>query len=450
MSHRISRREALGVGLAGGLLAPIAGISAAARARQVDQHPPLAGPRINFVQFEKVLDQLGLDGLVLSSGVNVQYVTGVRPVITRMGLPPSAFAVVCRNEKRRLAVACAAFTYYYTMADVQASSPIPIFMYSQSATALKQDDLSGLGMFEDRGEAPVEALEAKRISATRRAAEEAGVFDTPAKSLTAALDWLGLKNSRLGVDDPATARLIAEAAPEATVVGADDALRRIRPVKSDVEIELMRQSAAANAEAALEAAQTIRAGGGYRDLRATFFAAAARRGHRGVFMVVDRVSDDMYESDFREGQSLLIDCVSEYQGYHGDYGRTVFVGEPRASMRRVTTVLGQAWDQVREALRPGLSFDDIRGLGNDALRGLGVSYRVPFSPHSVGLYHSDHVGQTGLAPLPMVLEPGMVISVDCPLLESGVGGSAHLEDLVLITSDGAELLNDPGNQVIIV
>ena len=44
----------------------------------------------------------------------------------------------------------------------------------------------------------------------------------------------------------------------------------------------------------------------------------------------------------------------------------------------------------------------------------------------------------------------MVSGVDCPRLESGVGGSAHLEDLVLITSDGAELLNDPGNQVNIV
>ena len=44
----------------------------------------------------------------------------------------------------------------------------------------------------------------------------------------------------------------------------------------------------------------------------------------------------------------------------------------------------------------------------------------------------------------------MVLSVDLPIVDVGLGGSAHLEDLVLITKDGAELLNDGGDQVIIV
>jgi hypothetical protein len=32
----------------------------------------------------------------------------------------------------------------------------------------------------------------------------------------------------------------------------------------------------------------------------------------------------------------------------------------------------------------------------------------------------------------------MVISVDCPVLQAGIGGTAHLEDLTLITASGAE------------
>ena len=42
----------------------------------------------------------------------------------------------------------------------------------------------------------------------------------------------------------------------------------------------------------------------------------------------------------------------------------------------------------------------------------------------------------------------MILSIDCPIIESGIGGSAHLEDLVLITADGSEAINDTAQQVI--
>jgi Xaa-Pro aminopeptidase len=44
----------------------------------------------------------------------------------------------------------------------------------------------------------------------------------------------------------------------------------------------------------------------------------------------------------------------------------------------------------------------------------------------------------------------MVLSVDCPVIDTGIGGSAHREDLVLITPTGFELLNEPGEELIIV
>ena len=44
----------------------------------------------------------------------------------------------------------------------------------------------------------------------------------------------------------------------------------------------------------------------------------------------------------------------------------------------------------------------------------------------------------------------MILSVDCPVRNTGIGGSAHLEDLTLITKDGAEQINDIGDRVIVV
>lgn len=450
----MNRRDALGTFAASGILATAPGGAAAAATGGTALHPVVRGPRMNFAQADKIMTQLGLDALVLGEGVNFQYATGFRPVISRMGRSPSAFAIVKRGEKDRLSMVAAAFSYYYTLSDMHKDSDFPAYVYTAPVQDLDPAGVPAavpLRLFRDRKETPVDDIEQDRIDATTAAFKEQGEFANLEQALAGALKDMGLTKARIAVDHTLGARVVAAAAPETTTVDADDALRRIRPVKSDVEIQLMRQSAEGNVAAALEALQTVKAGGSYRDLRAEFFAAAARRGHRGVFMVVDRTSDELYDDTFTEGQSVLIDCVSEYQGYHGDYGRTVFIGEPAKPMQRATQAMGNAWDKVRERLRPGLKFSEIMALGQETLRNANKNYLVSFGPHSVGLYHSDHVGMTGLPRREdIVLEPGMIISVDCPLLETGVGGSAHLEDLMLITADGAEAINATDQQTITV
>jgi Xaa-Pro aminopeptidase len=49
-----------------------------------------------------------------------------------------------------------------------------------------------------------------------------------------------------------------------------------------------------------------------------------------------------------------------------------------------------------------------------------------------------------------VLEENMIISVDMPVLHTGIGGSAHLEDLTLITKDGGEQINNIGDRIVII
>ncbi|MEM9532385.1 MAG: M24 family metallopeptidase [Pseudomonadota bacterium] len=407
---------------------------------------------MNLEQADRVMAELGLDALVLARGVNFQHALGARPVITRMGRAPSAFAIVTRREKGRLAVVGAAFSYYFTLAERLDDLGAPTFLYTWPVEDDEGDTTAAAPpVFHDRGETPVDSVETRRVDATRSAIRAQGLHARLSDALAKALKDLGLAQGRLASDHPLVDATVETAAPKATVVDAEDALRRIRPVKSEVEIALMRQAAAGNVDAALEALKTVRAGGTHRDLRAEFFAAAARRGHRGVFMVVDRICDDLVDEKLTDGQALMIDCVSEYAGYHGDYGRTVFIGEPNRAMTAATRAMGDAWDKLREQLRPGLTFSEVSKLGLDAMKASGRTYRVPFGPHSVGLYHSDHAAWSGLLPeIDVVLQPGMVLSVDCPLLETGVGGSAHLEDLMLITADGAEPLHPTDQQTITV
>ena len=152
--------------------------------------------------------------------------------------------------------------------------------------------------------------------------------------------------------------------------------------------------------------------------------------------------------------SFLMDCVSDFQGYHGDYGRTVCIGEPNRKMKRIIDTLSNVWDRILPELQPGLSYPDIHTLSARLFAESKVEAGFAINPHSVGLHHSDDPALMDFSPAfikeNVVLKEGMVLSVDMPVLDLGQGGTAHLEDLVLIGKDGPELLNDTGDRFIVV
>lgn len=422
----------------------------------IDVNAATVGTRMNLPRAFDVMERFGLDAMVLGEGLNVYHATGYWPLTSRMGHAPGAFAIVTRNSTHPVSLVMSSFTYYYQFADIHRPEDIPVYLYTMPADfadTAPQPEPAPLMIFPDRKEAPLDSIESRRANLSLLAKKEQGVWAGAKYAMVKALDDAGLSKAKMiGVDHSNVDALLRESAPTVALTDADDSLRHIRPYKSASEIDLMRKSATANAQAALAAVRTVRDGATYNDLRSIFWAEAARRGNRGVFMVIDRVSSDYLDAPFRDGQAFLIDAVSEYQGYHGDYGRTVFIGEPSKAMDQATKAMGTAWDEVRDALKPGMRFSEIMALGAKTLKKLGGNYSVSFAPHSVGLYHTDHVGKAGARAFreDWVLEKGMVLSVDCPMLDAGMGGSAHLEDLTLITENGCESINDEGDQTIIV
>jgi Xaa-Pro aminopeptidase len=213
----------------------------------------------------------------------------------------------------------------------------------------------------------------------------------------------------------------------------------------------MRTASAANVEAALVTARAARQEGGLRRIRQRFFEEAARRGNVAVYGNVDLVMDERTDGALREGQAFMIDFVSHYAFYQGDYGRTVFLGDADERIRSAADIGIAAWTEIRGRLRPGLKFSDIRRIGNETVKKLGSSFSYAFNPHTVGLQHWDHPrASLEGKPLDLTLEEGMVLSVDCPLLNAGVNGTTHIEDLSLITSDGSRPIHQTGDDIIVV
>lgn len=411
-------------------------------------------PPVDLDRAREMLQRDGLDGLVLVDPVNVYHFTGFWPATSRMGYAPATFVLVSRDARQPVAVVAAEFTYYYLLVDNEYRYPFQVYLFRGPADGAElaaakaghyatEPRASGSRTFADAGREPLTERERDRDAAVQAAIARQAPSADADFALLKALRALGLDRGKVGIDVPGLARVFEGARLAAQTLPADLTLKRIRLVKSARELALMRLAATANMEAALAAAGAARAGASYRELRATFYAEAARRGNRGVFMVIAGMSAEGADRTLRDGDAFLFDAVSEGAGYHGDFARTVFVGAPRATMLEATRAIALGWDTIRDALKPGLRFSEITALGRDTLRKAGHDFVVAFGPHSVGLQHTDAVGLGDI-----VLEPGMIVSVDCPVMQAGVGGSAHLEDLTLITANGSERIHPAADPIV--
>ena len=418
------------------------------------------GPLFNRERAEKVLKEESLDGLIVAEPVNVFHLTGYWPQLGKMGFAAPSMALLSADATKPVALVMPQFLYYYVYADANFSGDVEPWLYTHravSGTAIQGDydepAAGALHVYRDKGDVPMGELELHRRAAVEAAAERHGVSAEREFAMARAARALDMTGGRIGVDHIAIMAMLESSPLSATAVPADNTLRKIRLVKSPREIELMRLAAQANAEAALAAVAKVREGATTQELRAAFFAEAAGRGNAGVFMAIDRMITEVADFEFREGAAFFVDCVSSGWHYHGDFARTVFLGEPARAMRDATRAMHVGWEAIREQLRPGLRYSEIPPIGQNAVRAAGLDFDIPFSPHSVGLTHTDEPGREGRpywVKDDLTLEPGMVLSVDCPVLNTGIGGSAHMEDLSLITADGAEPIHTVTDSVIIV
>jgi Xaa-Pro aminopeptidase len=413
---------------------------------------------INLARAYAVMEQENLQGIVVGDPLNVFHFTGYWPQIahTKAGQPPTTFAILARDPRLGRALVTSKFIYYYTVGDSAFRHDVEPYLYYQpgdDGDAPPVARLTGTADFADRRMAPLTGVEVRRRRHLSAATDRRPIHHDAGGALVAAMRDLGLWHGRIGYDHPVVAAVCEHHDHPGRTIQADNILRKIRLIKSPIEIDLMRRASWANVAAVQAAAKAIHAGMSYQDLRAVYFQEAVARGNLPVFMTIDRVSAPLADAAIQNGDAFFVDGVSHYQHYHGDYARTVFVGEPAPAMRRAAEAVAFGWSAIREALKPGMRYSEITALGQEATRKAGYDFAISFGPHSVGLSHTDEPcrEQGGFYMKDdLVLQENMILSVDCPILDTGLGGSAHIEDLMLITADGAQPLHALAEPVIVV
>lgn len=404
-------------------------------------HPGRA-PLMNLDRAHEVMAKTGIAALLLTEPLNIYHATGFWPLTLEMGHAGSTMALVSADPARPPALLTGQFLHYFL--DVGEAIDVAHDYILYTAPSAQDAAIASDPFFFASGGGPEDVFERMSRSASANELARRPAEASPAAALAAALRVFDCENGVLATDSQLASAVLASIGIERMMIPAEPLLRQIRIIKSDAEIALMRVAAVNNADAAAAAVASVRVGDRYTDLRHAFFAETGQRGGRPAFMHIDSTAAEQRDGKIRAGRAFQIDAVASYSRYHGDFGRTVFVGDPDPAALRAVEAASSAAAAVRAELRPGLHYSDVTRIGREAVARAGIDLLVAATPHSVGLYHTDEPAKDDamlFAKDDLLIRERMVLSVDFPVLATDIGGTVHLEDLWLITSDGCEPLN---------
>lgn len=154
------------------------------------------------------------------------------------------------------------------------------------------------------------------------------------------------------------------------------------------------------------------------------------------------------EKVIQAGEMVTLDFGAAYQGYNSDITRTLSVGEPSAKMKEIYDIVLRAQIAGVEALKPGVTAKDADAATRDIIAAAGYGDAYGHSAgHGLGLEVHELPGLSTASTF--VLEPGMLVTMEPGIYVSGLGG-VRIEDDVLITADGHEVLNKSTKELLIL
>jgi Xaa-Pro aminopeptidase len=233
---------------------------------------------------------------------------------------------------------------------------------------------------------------------------------------------------------------------EARLIPLEDELKNLRAVKDPQELTLIRRAIDISSTAFFQAAEMLKEGVAEREVALEMEFLMKRDGADAIgFDIIlasgkrsalphGKASDKRIE----KGDFILIDFGSGFQGYHSDQTRTVVCGSPSPEQQKIYQIVKEAHDKAIEKVQPGIPIGEVDGAARNTIRNRGYGeYFGHGTGHGIGLaVHEDPAVNTENKGL---LREGMVFTVEPGIYIPDWGG-VRIEDMVLVTPHGAEVL----------
>ncbi|MBR2990425.1 MAG: aminopeptidase P family protein [Solobacterium sp.] len=255
----------------------------------------------------------------------------------------------------------------------------------------------------------------------------------------------------LGVDKILPARFVLpmiERNVAAKIVNGSLGVDRTRAAKDENEKELMRMASRIN-DMAMEqfknlvhegvterevAAQTLDI---YKSLGAEAFAFPSIVAFGANSADPHHMPDDTV---VKEGDTVLFDVGCKYHGYCSDMTRVFFFKkEPSETQRKIYNIVRKANEDAEAMVKAGITLHSIDKTARDVIRAEGYGeYFTHRLGHFIGL--EDHefgdVAENNMA----LTEKDNIFSIEPGIYKADEAG-VRIEDLVIVTEDGCEVLN---------
>ncbi len=277
--------------------------------------------------------------------------------------------------------------------------------------------------------------------------------------------------------------------PQADIVDISIPIRMIRAVKSEYELDIIRQAAQFSDRIAACLPDILRHGMSELELAGRVEAEARKLGHQGIVRM--RLwGSEMFYGHLMSGSSaavpsflssptggsgtspavaqgpgyhaiqrhepILFDYVFAYNGYLSDHARIFSLGSLPAELREAHAAMLEIQEMIKAYAKPGVTAGAVYNLAStkaeefgyaDHFMGAAGKERIRFVGHGIGLEVDEFpflaMGQK------LVLQAGMIIALEPKVIFPGKG-VVGIENTHVVTDDGLEQLGKYSDEITVV
>lgn len=273
--------------------------------------------------------------------------------------------------------------------------------------------------------------------------------DDPTDVAKAVLSQFG-QPARVAISEPTwalAAMAYQSALPKASFTIAEPLFWPLRQIKDAYEMACIQEAAAKTDKVFGAALKMMKLGVTIQDITDEIDAQMLRMGASGTSFPTaaifngpgfeGRVDADKFVP-LQPGCMVAFDFGMVYKGYCSDFGRSVIVGDPKPEFIRHYKMLREARQAAVDRIKPGVPTREV----HEEIHRIFASYgweeegRVLFG-HNLGLdvHEPPYIASWDQD----LLAEGMVLTIEPRAYRNGIVGG-RIEDMILVTTDGAEAL----------
>lgn len=285
-------------------------------------------------------------------------------------------------------------------------------------------------------------------------------MDTTLAADTAAIHMLadmlnerGLSKSRIGIERMYLSSLYWETLlgllPQATFGESSLVFDQARLIKTSAEIEIFRIAAYNTDKAILTAFALARPGDSEKDMAAEMQANVLRFGADSLAHTVlsAGVQSTVVHAlplakPTQPGEVIHVDFGGIFAGYCTDISRNAVIGQASPKQSSIYHRLSETHQKLLGKVRPGMVAKELFAFAEQEFKRAALVYPWGTLGHSTGL--QVHEGFEITRNQTIAFQAGMLMNIEPTHIEPG-DARYHIEDTILITETGIELLSSFAN-----